>query len=175
MEQGIIICGLNGCGKTTAGREVAQRLGFKRMDVEDYYFPASAVPFSVSRTKDEVRALMWADIQKHQNFVMSSVGCDWGDEIEGSFALAVFLTAPKEIRMDRIDRREVIRFGDRVQEGGDMYEQQRQFRKFVAGRSEETYRAQLQRLRCPVLELDATLPLEEVVDRICRAWHEITP
>ena len=173
MEKVIIICGLNGCGKTTTGREVAARLGFKRMDVEDYYFLDSEIPFSVSRTKDEVRELMWSDIQQHKNYVLSSVGCDWGEKIENTYALAVFLSAPKETRMARIDHREIIRFGDRVLEGGDMYEQQKQFRQFVAGRTEEPYREQIKRLTCPVLELDATLPLEKIVEQICQVYEEI--
>ncbi len=175
MEKGIIICGLNGCGKTTTGRLVAEKLGIKRMDVEDYYFLDSEIPFTVSRTKDEVRQLMWADIQKHKNYVLSSVGCDWGENIESTYALAVFLSAPKETRMARIDQREIIRFGDRVLEGGDMYEQQQQFRRFVAGRSEETYREKVRQLTCPVLELDSTQPLEEIVAKICKAYSEITP
>ncbi|MBQ7049644.1 MAG: AAA family ATPase [Firmicutes bacterium] len=174
MKKGIIICGLNGCGKTTTGREVAARLCFKRMDVEDYYFLDSEIPFSVSRTKDEVRELMWADIQKHKEYVLSSVGCDWGEKIENTYALAVFLTAPKETRMARIDHREIVRFGDRVLEGGDMYEQQKRFRQFVSGRSEEPYREQIKKLPCPVLELDSTQPLDVIVEKICRAYSEIT-
>lgn len=168
MEKGIIICGLNGCGKTTAGRAVAERLGFRRMDVEDYYFLESKIPYSVSRTKEEVRSRMWADIQKYKQYVLSSVGCDWGEEIESTYALAVFLSAPKEIRLARIHHRETVRYGDRILEGGDMYEQQQRFHQFAAGRSEEPYRTQIKRLSCPVLELDATLPLEEIVERICR-------
>ncbi|MBQ7017268.1 MAG: AAA family ATPase [Firmicutes bacterium] len=174
MEKGIIICGLNGSGKTTTGREVAARLCFKRMDVEDYYFLDSEIPFSVSRTKDEVRELMWADIQLHKNYVLSSVGCDWGEKIENTYALAVFLTAPRETRMARIDHREIVRFGDRVLEGGDMYEQQKRFRQFVSGRSEEPYRAKVMQLNCPVLELDSTQPLEVIVEKICNYYESLS-
>ncbi len=174
MERGIIICGLNGSGKTTTGRLVAEKLGIKRMDVEDYYFLNSEIPFTVSRTKDEVRELMWADIQLHKNYVLSSVGCDWGENIESTYALAVFLSAPKETRMARIDQREIVRFGDRVLEGGDMYEQQKQFRQFIAGRSEEPYRAKVMQLNCPVLELDSTQPLEEIVEKICDYYESLS-
>lgn len=174
MEKGIIICGLNGSGKTTTGRLVAERLGIKRMDVEDYYFLGSEIPFTVSRTKDEVRELMWADIQKHKEYVLSSVGCDWGENIESTYALAVFLLAPKETRMARIDQREIVRFGDRVLESGDMYEQLKRFRQFVAGRSEEPYRAKVMQLNCPVLELDSTQPLEVIVEKICNYYESLS-
>ena len=39
MKNGILICGYNGCGKTTLGKELAKTLGYKFMDIEDYYFP----------------------------------------------------------------------------------------------------------------------------------------
>ena len=101
------------------------------------------------------------------------MGCDWGEEIEGSLAMAVFLTAPQEVRLGRIDEREAIRFGNRVQAGGDMHEQQKRFREFAAGRTEEPYRKQMQRLACPVLELDATQPLEMIVEKICSFYKSL--
>lgn len=36
---GILICGLNGCGKTTLGRLLADRLGYDYIDNEDLFFP----------------------------------------------------------------------------------------------------------------------------------------
>ena len=35
---GILICGLNGCGKSTLGRQLAERLGCRFIDNEDLYF-----------------------------------------------------------------------------------------------------------------------------------------
>ncbi|MGI5854326.1 MAG: hypothetical protein ACOX8I_08400 [Bacillota bacterium] len=40
------------------------------------------------------------------------------------FDLAVYLSAPVDVRLKRIENREYARWGDRVREGGDMYEQQ---------------------------------------------------
>ena len=57
MLNGIIIMGLNGCGKSTVCRELAQRLGYKRIDVEDYYFLDSQIPYTVSRTYEEVQQI----------------------------------------------------------------------------------------------------------------------
>ena len=39
MIHGIAIMGLNGCGKSTLAHEIARKIGFYEMDVEDYYFP----------------------------------------------------------------------------------------------------------------------------------------
>ena len=39
MATGIIVCGMNGAGKSTLGRALAQKLGYRFIDIEDMYFP----------------------------------------------------------------------------------------------------------------------------------------
>ena len=39
MGTGIIICGLNGTGKSTLGKALADQLKFHLIDIEDLYFP----------------------------------------------------------------------------------------------------------------------------------------
>ena len=39
MGTGIIICGLNGTGKSTLGKALAEKLHFYFIDNEDLYFP----------------------------------------------------------------------------------------------------------------------------------------
>ena len=36
---GILICGLNGTGKSTLGRMLADRMGYEFIDNEDLFFP----------------------------------------------------------------------------------------------------------------------------------------
>ena len=48
-SHGIIIFGANGSGKTTLGRELANILNFKHMDIEDYHFKKSEIPYTVER------------------------------------------------------------------------------------------------------------------------------
>lgn len=172
MGTGIILCGLNGCGKTTLGRVVAKRLNFRALDIEHYWFPSSE-SFVVSRTKEEVQQLLLEDLELDGGFVLSSVSCGWGSTIESHFALAVYLSAPKDLRLERIRQRELRRFGDRVMAGGDLYESQQRFRQFVANRSEEPVRAALKGLCCPVLELDAALPVGILAKTIVMAFEHL--
>lgn len=172
MAKGIILCGLNGCGKTTLGKLVAERLGWRALDVEHYWFP-SPDTYQESRTREEVQALLLADLERSEGFVFSSVNCSWGEVIEGHFCLAVYLTAPKEVRLERIRQREKLRFGDRVLEGGDLYASQQRFRAFAAGCSDEPILAALQTLSCPVVKLDATLPPEVLTEEILRVFHNL--
>ena len=168
-----MICGLNGCGKSTLGRAVAEELGYKRMDVEDYYFLPSPVPYSVSRTRDEVRALMLEDVKKNPRFVLSSVRADWGKEINARYALAVVLSAPKDERLERIRRRETEKFHGRVLPGGDMYEQQRRFSEMVASRTDDMVEAGLIPVDCPVLRLNAMETIEENTRAVLAFYEEV--
>ncbi len=166
MRSGILVMGLNGCGKTTVGRALSEAMHFRRMDVEDYYFPDQTTPYAVSRTREEVTRMLIADIQAYPNFVLSSVGCDWGSEITGALRLAVLLYAPVQIRMARIEQREQRRFGARILPGGDMYLSQQQFHAMAAARQHGPLEEQAARLECPVLKIDALRPIGEIVRQI---------
>ena len=168
--QGIIVFGLNGSGKTTLGRELARILGFKRMDAEDYYFRESAIPYSDARSKDEVIKLMLADIEKYGSFIMSSVAGDYGAEITEMYKLAVYITAPFELRMARVEQREHDKFGDRVQVGGDMYEQRLKFRNFVAARSIAPIEQWAETLACSVIRVDGTIDWRINAANIVEKW-----
>lgn len=162
MPKGIAIVGLNGSGKTTLGRGLAERLGYYRMDVEDYYFPKSDVPYAVARTREEVERLMLADIKEHGDFILSAVCADFA-AIEPFYELIVYLEAPQNERMERIRQRSVDKFGSRVLPGGDMYEQEESFFAFSAKRTPEKIEKWIKTVACPVLRIDSRKPTEELV------------
>jgi adenylate kinase family enzyme len=166
MLNGIIIMGLNGSGKSTICHKLADLLNYRRMDVEDYSFLDSEIPFAKSRTLEEVKQLMLDDINIYHNYVLASVGCNWGSEIVSTYKLAILLYAPLHVRLERIRQREITRFGNRVLEGGDMYESQRRFHDMIASRSPEDIKQQACSLTCPVLEINATLPVKEILRSI---------
>lgn len=167
MTQGIAIVGLNGSGKTTLGRALAERLGYYRMDVEDYYFPKSDVPYAVARGRDEVERMMLADIEKHGDFVLSAVCADFA-LIEKYYSLVVYLEAPKEERMERIRRRSIDRFGERVLPGGDLYESEENFFAFAAKRTPEKIEKWVKNVGCPIIRIDSRKPTDELVTDILK-------
>ena len=158
-KRGIIIFGANGSGKTTLGSELARVLGFKHMDIEDYYFEKSEIPYSVERSRDECLNLMLSDIEKHGSFVLSAVTGDFGEVIPKYYKLAVLLSVPKQLRVARVKQRYASKFGDRVLEGGDMYEQSLSFIEFVSSRTLEPieqWAKRVEKLSCPVVRIDGT-------------------
>ena len=69
---GIIINGASGTGKTTLGKELASRLDFYHVDLDDYYYYwDTEIPFSSSPSREQIRVRVMEDIQKHGSFVMS--------------------------------------------------------------------------------------------------------
>ena len=100
---GIIVFGVNGSGKSTLGRELANILNFKHMDIEEYHFKKSKIPYTVERSREDCLNLMLADINKHRSFVISAVTGDFGDIIMQMYELAVFISAPIELCIKRIE------------------------------------------------------------------------
>ncbi len=161
MQYGICVCGLNGSGKTTLGAALAERLGYKHMDVEDYYFTRADNPYASARTRDEVEVLLLEDIKQNPCFVFSAVNGNMNEEINSCYDLVVYLEVPQEIRMKRIRQRAFDKFGDRVLPDGDMYEQEENFFAFAEKRSPEKIEEWLQTLTCRVVILDGSKPIED--------------
>ena len=183
---GIAIFGLNGAGKSTLAHALAKELGYYEMDVEDYYFPeqresrrkaleqsglcdistAGVLPYSNSKSKAEVQEALLKDIKEHPDFIIAGVNMNWCEEILSNIKFAFWVKVPLEKRLERIKYREEKRFGERALPGGDMYEQQEEFRKVVAGREEASLEECAKKLPCEVVVLDGTLPVKQNMEKI---------
>lgn len=177
MIQGIAIFGLNGGGKSTLTHALAKQIDYFEMDVEDYYFPEQResrkwalennriidtehlkeLPFSNPRTKSQVQTAIMESIKTHPKFIISGVTMNWNDEILSRIDIAFWVQTPLEERLKRIQAREEKRFGARVLEGGDMFAQQKEFRKVVENRDSKAVEECAMKLGCPVIEIDGTL------------------
>lgn len=165
MGTGIIICGLNGSGKSTLGKALAEKLDFHFVDTEDLYFPKTNpnYVYSSPRTHEEVEKLLFDEIKAHENFVFASIKGDYGKQIPPFFQYAVLIDVPKDIRIQRVKNRSFQKFGNRMLIGGDLYEQEEKFFEFVKSRPENTVEEWIQSLKCPIIRIDGTKPIEENV------------
>lgn len=170
MGIGIIVCGLNGTGKSTLGKALAEKLHFYFIDNEDLYFPKidPAYIYATPRTREEVEKLLLNAIEKHENFVFASVKGDYGETIYPFFQYAVLIDVPKDVRMRRVKNRSFQKFGNRMLLGGDLYEQEESFFDLVKSRAENTVEKWIQSLNCPVIRIDGTQPIEENINLVIK-------
>lgn len=163
MKTGIIICGLNGTGKSILGKALAEKLGFYFIDSEDLYFsePNDDYDFSSQRTDEEAKEILHNKIEKHKNFVLASVKGNYGEDFYSFINYVVLLDVPKDIRLQRVKNRSYQKFGNRMLPNGDLYEQEEAFFNFVISRNESTVEEWIKTLNSHVIRLDGTKSVEE--------------
>lgn len=163
---GILLCGLNGAGKSTIGRILAERMSWQFIDNEDLYFPKedASYLFSNPRSKEEVIHLLEEKIEEDDRFVFAAVKGDYGEKLLTKLDYVVLIEVPKETRMERVKMRSVQKFGDRIQEKGDLADKENAWFSVVKSRPENFVTEWLERVPCPVLRIDGTAPVEENVN-----------
>ena len=172
MSYGILVFGLNGSGKTTLGKELAFKLNYKFMDIEDYYFEHSKVPYSVPRTREECINSLLSDIRKKEKFVLSAVTGDLGREIIKSIKFGIYISAQKDVRLKRIRQRSIERFGDRVKQGGDMYDSEEAFYRMVQNRTSDKVDKWLEMVSLQIIEIDGLKSIDENIDYIMQIYKK---
>lgn len=123
MARGIIIFGSSGSGKTTLGKLVAEKLDFPYFDIDDYIWRKDTdKPFTIMYTREEKINRLMTDISKGTHFVMAGSMDSFNAPFVPLFNLAIHITASINTRISRINKREYEIYGERIMEGGDMYE-----------------------------------------------------
>lgn len=160
---GILICGLNGTGKSTLGAALAACLGYAFIDNEDLFFPKEdpAYLFSSPRSKEEAVRLLEERIRENDRFVFAAVRGDYGNLLLRSLTHIVLIEVPQEIRKERVRQRSYRRFGERILPGGDLYEKEQAWFSMTDARTETYVTKWLENAACPVIRVDGTLPVEE--------------
>ena len=168
MGIGIQICGLNGCGKSTLGRALAERIGFHFIDNENLYFGKAVAsdPYANPKTRKEAELLLMEEVRRYPDFVFSAVKGDYGEDIIPMYSYVVVIEAPKEIRSQRVRNRSFQKFGSRMLTGGDLFSREEAFFRMSDSRSDDYIADWLQKVSCPVIRVDGTKPVEENVEYI---------
>jgi adenylate kinase family enzyme len=167
------IFGAAGCGSSTLGRALAQRLECQHVDVDDVYWLVTIPPYQSRRAAPE-RVRMLEDATRWaRHWVLSGAIVGWGEALIPTFDLVVFLYIPAEVRLARLRAREWDRFGPEIEPGGSMHEQHQAFLRWAAGydtgtsgRTLETDANWLAQLDCPVMPITGECSTADQVDHI---------
>ena len=165
---GIMICGLNGTGKSTLGRMLADRMRYEFIDNEDLFFPKtdSSYMFSSPRSKEEVIRLLEERIRDNNQFIFAAVKGDYGNKLIASLDYVVLSEVSKQIRSQRVRDRSYQKFGDRILPGGDLYDKESKWFSLTESRPDAYVTDWLKTVNCPVIRVDGTLPVEKNLDYI---------
>lgn len=180
MSSGIIIIGPSGSGKTTLGKIAAQKLGYPYFDVDDYIWKQNTdSPYTQMYTRDEKISRLSNDIAPYEHFVMAGSMSSFHYAFDEMFEMMVLLYVSPDIRIERVHKRAIERFGERVLEGGDMYEAHMRFlndnRRYEEDGSPNMREQKewMENMSCEKIELDGAAELEKNADVIVNNWKGI--
>ena len=169
MATGIMITGSSGAGKTTLGELLAKELGYTFVDIDEYIWRKDTeIPFTAMYSKAEkIRRVMGA-IADCEHFVMAGSMDSFHEYFDPYFELVVHLHTDAETRIKRVHERAIERFGNRVLQGGDMYEDHQKmltriegYDLGIGGCTLQQHEKWLNSLDCKVLKLDGADALEK--------------
>lgn len=171
------IFGASGAGKTTLAKALAAELGLRHTDTDEAYFIPTDPPFQHVRPVEERLAILRTFLTTPPGTVFGGALSGWGNPLTPLLSGVVWLDTPTPVRIERLERREIERYGEAILSGGSRCEESRAFITWAAaydagaadGRSRKTDEAWLQNLPCPLLHLDGTRPADELVLEVI-AW-----
>jgi len=174
------ILGASGSGTSTLGAALAKRLACPHVDADTLFWMPTDPPFVEQRPREARQALLVQALPANGRWIFSGSATGWCAPVEPFFDLVVFLTLDPSTRMERLLRREVERYGARLSGTGDMVQASAAFLKWAqdyetAGpeqRSRVGHEQWLASQAAPVLRLDSSAPLQDLVDAVlsrCRA------
>lgn len=169
----ILISGGPGSGCTSTGKLLGERLGISCFDSDDFFHKPTDPPFQEQYSMEERRDLIISAMGEQTSWIVSGSVATWGLDNIGA-DIGVFLKVPRSIRLRRLEKRQRGDFGERIESGGEMYEEHQSFVEWAGeyerdegiGRNLETDRRFLESRCETVLSIDSLSPLEEVVESI---------
>ncbi|HMO16255.1 MAG TPA: hypothetical protein PKD64_18680 [Pirellulaceae bacterium] len=159
-EYRINVIGASGSGTSTLGRSLASALAIPHFESDDYFHAPTDPPFQRQRSAEERYELICRDLRRDSNWVLSGGIDGWVPCPKLEFSCVVFLYVRTAIRVERLRLRERMRFGHRIEKGGDMHETHEEFIDWasrydtgdIEGKTLARHEAYLMNQQCPVLK-----------------------
>jgi adenylate kinase family enzyme len=169
----VLILGASGSGTTTLARALGNDLSFRVFDTDDYYWLLSAPPFQRKQDPNVRLAKLLEDLKVTSRAIISGSILNWGLELEDSLSLIVFLNVSADVRIARLEMREMRLYG-RVDPEFLAWAAQYDEGK-MSGRSREKHEQWLSQRTCPVLRIDGDTSTVDRVGRVRAAIADFCP
>jgi adenylate kinase family enzyme len=163
----VLFTGAAGSGTTTLAKAFARQRGFAFLDADDFFWLPTEPPYRQRRAEADRLTLLSQAMGGFTNVAVSRSIPGWGQQLEQSFNLVVFLYVPAPVRLQRLHEREIARFGHAdtaFLEWAALYDAGP-----PEGRSLARHRAWLLSLVCPVIHFEGEHTVEELLLRLAES------
>lgn len=170
----IHVLGASGAGVSTLGRAIGERFGHVHLDADDFFWLPTDPPFTQKREASERVRLINEAVEGCERYIISGSMCGWGDVFIPRLELCILVETPTNKRIERLKRREHFRFGERIEQDGDMHTEHIKFLDWAARydtgdeniRSRVLHDKWLSGVSCPIIQVDGTKPVRELLNII---------
>jgi adenylate kinase family enzyme len=165
----IHLLGPSGSGTTTLGKALASSLGIPHYDSDDFFWIKTDPPFTAIRPRNERIDMLKSALDDKESWILSGSALDWGDFLKPRFSLVIYKYVCPEIRIPRLIRREVERYGDRIKPGNCMHSSHRDFILWaenyetgdLAMRSRASEELWMKSLTCKIIRMEKEMPVQD--------------
>tara|TARA_R110001592_G_scaffold127930_1_gene339922 strand:+ start:3107 stop:3667 length:561 start_codon:yes stop_codon:yes gene_type:complete len=177
----VLIFGASGSGTTTLGKEIEKNTDFIHLDVDDYYWKKTEPPFQEKIALSERNENLKTDFEKYENIIISGSMVSWGKEWETLFDLVIFIRLKDKIRIERLQKREIERYGRKLLTDKKTHEDSQAFLEWAKqyenpnfdGRSLQVHNDWIEFLDCKVLRIDGEGELKSKTEKILTEIKDI--
>ncbi|MDR7253033.1 adenylate kinase family enzyme [Nocardioides sp. BE266] len=170
----LLVVGASGSGTTTLGRALATRWAVPHADADDYFWQPTAPAYVEQRPVPDRLRLMAELFLPRDAWVLSGSVMGWDGSLLEHLDAVVFCSLDQDVRLERLRAREVVRYGSRIEAGGDRAEAFEEFLTWATGyedpafdgRNRAGHEEWLATLDVPVLRADTTRPVDELVTEL---------
>lgn len=167
----INIVGAAGAGTTTLGKALAKVIDHAFVEADQFLWIPTDPPYQKTRDYDAKNAMAYRVLHTTPAFIISGSICSWKPEITDLLTHVVYLDTPTEIRLGRLYKRELQRYGAADTEflsWAAQYEQGR-----LPGRNRAKHEAWLASVNYPVARLSGMDLVDDNVKQLVQ-WLETT-
>jgi adenylate kinase family enzyme len=178
----IYIFGASGSGTTTLASDLSNKLGLSYFDADTYFWLPTNPPFQEKRDSEERRLMIKEDLESNRDFILSGSMSGWGDEFVYLFDIAIYLSIPKDIRIERLSKREGMTFGeDEIKFGGRWYNHYTDFINWASSyddggldiRSKALHYEWMKLFQCPVIRIVGDISRDQRVEIVLQKIEEL--
>jgi len=173
----IHIFGASGSGVTTLGLALGERLHVPYFDSDSYFWEKTDPPFTHKKSPLIRNREIKDALQSHREWIFGGSSLSWGTNVFPDYSLVVFLKIPKEIRLQRIEKREFDRYGESIYNDLIQSAKTREFLEWcgdyddctgIANRNIKVHEQWLQNLAFPTLRIDGDFTVEQRIEIILK-------